>query len=135
MARTVPFDYFCHPDSPEDFQRAVREGDHHALVRWCRDHPHQIGKALDWIHPNHDELRKVVSIEIEAHRFKEVERRLVAIERTHWTVLPTFYLTAIGVILAGLAAWFGWLAVPRLKPQGDAKLPSSSSTQTTTTPP
>jgi hypothetical protein len=65
----------------------------------------------------------------------EVIRRLDAIEKPHWTTAPGFWATVIGVILAGLAAWFGWLAV-RTPPDAIVSPPPSSlSTPPLTTPP
>ena len=56
---------------------------------------------------------------VEAERHTNVIDRLVVLEKAHWTTTPGFYATIAGVLLAGLAAWFAWLSIPRPNYQDD----------------
>jgi hypothetical protein len=64
-----------------------------------------------------------------------VMERLKSIEEPHWTTTPGFWVAVGGFLLAGLAAWFAWLALPRLEHQDASPTPSSLSTPPSTTPP
>ena len=57
-----------------------------------------------------------------------VMKKLDSIEQPHWTTTPGFWVAVGGFLLAGLAAWFAWLSIPRHEHQDAAPTPSSSLT-------
>jgi hypothetical protein len=135
-------DHFCTRDADAGLKAALSSGELKDLRQWCRDNPDKIRFALDWIHPHQQVLRELVEREIDDLRLTEGRRLdisihdgIKALKEPHWTVLPGFFLTAAGVVLAGLAAWFGWLAVRPPQPVGGGLPPSSLSTPLPATPP
>jgi hypothetical protein len=90
---------------------------------------------MEWMHYQHKVHREIIGLELEdlkqkelAARHAEIHERLKAIEAPHWTMTPGFWVTVGGFLLAGLAAWFAWLSIPRPTPQDAAAPPSASST-------
>ena len=110
--------YFCSKYADPTLGQALIGGDHTNLRKWCRDNPDKLRAALDWIHPHHPVLRNIIELEMrdqqhnqESLRHDNIIARLKALENPHWTTTPVFWVTAAGAIAAGLAAWFGWLAI------------------------
>lgn len=85
--------------------------------------------------------RQIVMIEeeqyrrIEGDRHQKVIERLLILEKPHWTTAPGFWIAVGGFLLAGLAAWFAWLAIPRPSPQDVLSPPNSSSSPPLVAPP
>lgn len=48
---------------------------------------------------------------VERERHDKIMERLERLEQPHWTTTPVFWVTLVGTIAAGLAAYFGWLAI------------------------
>jgi hypothetical protein len=111
MSLNAPSDYFFTDDTPEDFRQAVQSSDHAVLRAWCRQNPDKVRQALEWVHYHHKVHRDIILLEIEDLKQKDLIQRLKAIERLHWAKDPIFWVTLGGAVAAGLAAYFGWLAI------------------------
>ena len=118
MSLNPPSDYFCTEDAPDDFRAIAHTSDYAQLRDWCRSNPGKVRQAMEWMHYQHKVHREIIGFELEdlrqkelAARHAEIHERLKAIEAPHWTTTPVFWVTVAGAIAAGLAAYFGWIAI------------------------
>lgn len=120
-------DNLCYREADQSMKEALTTGDIDDFRRWCRANPDLLVSALDWIYSHHHVHREIVELELRDVRHRRVIERLAAIERPHWTMTPGFWVSVGGFLLAGLAAWFAWLSIPRPIPQDAVSPPSASS--------
>ena len=134
-------DDYCYRDADDGLKKALCQGNAPAaLRRWCRDNPDKLRLALDWIHVNRTEFREIVSLEIDdlrrkeqKEKYKEIHGKITALEKPHWTTTPGFWVGFVALILAGLAAWFAWLAIP-VSERPYLRLPALTQTSSLPTP-
>lgn len=137
----MPSDDFCYRDADEGLRNAVCQPNAQAAIRsWCRDNPDKLRLALDWIFPQHKVYRDIVSLELDdlrrkeqEEKYKEIHSKITALETPHWTTTPGFWVGFFALILAGLAAWFAWLAIPPAE-RPYFRLPSSEQKSSSLTP-
>ena len=96
--------YKCDPRAPEDLKIAVDTP--HALLKWCREKDTEgLRVALGFIRRDCTVERDVINEEIDRRQHRETQARLDSLKTPHWTVIPTFIL----VIIAILVSVFAWL--------------------------
>jgi 2-methylcitrate dehydratase PrpD len=76
------------------------------MVKHCVDY-HAALELLD----RREKARRSEDHAIAAKRHQELNDRLAALEKPHWTTTPVFWVTLAGAVAAGLASYFGWLAL------------------------
>jgi len=135
MSFNAPSDYYCSQQAPEELRDILSSNEWDMLREWCHKNPDMLKRAFDWVHPHHKDIRAIIQREIDelwAEEQREMNRGLHEairdLKNPHWTMTPVFWVTVGGALAASLAAWFGWLAVPRLKPPPVVAPPSSLST-------
>ena len=119
------------PGSLNDFEQArwialatSEELEASKMSAYRMGHPKQISMIAD------EQYRR-----IEGDRHQKVIERLLILERPHWTTTPGFWVAVGGFLLAGLAAWFAWLAIPHPTPKDVLSPPNSLSTPPLVAPP
>ena len=96
---------------------------------WCKHAtPAQLAEGLWAIAGFRIEHRIYIETEIAARRHREVESHLSELRKPHWTVVPTFWLVIIGIVVGISAGVISWLAWHR-PVQPPAAVSSSASTQ------
>lgn len=104
-----------HPDAPTSLKTAFAASCSE-VIAWSKTASDaDLKAALAWIYrtPSNEPYLRCIQEEIEERRHREVENRLSVLKKSHWTVLPNFWLTAVSAVAAVIAAYFAWLALKR----------------------
>ena len=81
------------------------------LRKWCRGKDtEQLRDALAAMLPHFVAERAVLDEEIDRRQHRETQARLESLKKPHWTVLWTFALVIVGLIVSIAGTVIGWLA-------------------------
>lgn len=94
---------FCKFNSPVDLQTAIIKN---TLAQWCKENPDRLQLALDCINIDCTLMRQIVMDAIDAKHREDVTTHLKALREPHWTVVWTFCLVILSILIAILAWWF-----------------------------
>jgi hypothetical protein len=92
----------CIEGAPEDLKDAVLSP--HSLLKWCRPKTtEELREALGFIHRDFVDLRDVINEEIDRRQHRETQAHLESLKVPNWTVLPTFGLVIIAILVSVLS--------------------------------
>jgi hypothetical protein len=91
------------PNAPEALKHAALS--QNGLRAWCREQETEaLRTAIGFLEQGADVERDVINEEIDRRQHRETQRHLKALQTPHWTVIPTFVLVIVA-ILVSLLAW------------------------------